>query len=473
MNGTLRTFLLVALVVAILLGLHFLPAISIGDRPLRRVNILSDLLPPDSSRQPAVLAQIPDLPPVPVRTSTPDSLPVRTDTTDSLPAAPARPQATAPEGVTMILDYGQGQPGGMAHFYSQLARIDAMDRPLRIAYFGDSFIEGDILTSDLREQLQEQYGGCGVGWVDCASQVAGFRQSVGHSFSGLDEHEVVRRPFSRQRQGLAQRYFTAADTVATITLRGSRHRRHLDSWQRATLYLRTDTDLLLTTIVGGDTLSQTIAASTGLQTIGNRYAARRIVYRLSALTPGASLYGVALEGKSGIVVDNFSMRGSSGTTLAGIPASTLQEFADVRPYDLLVFHFGLNVADEKFHTEGYDFYIKSMGQAIEHLRQAWPQASILVVSMPDRDQRTDQGLRTMLGVETLVSWQQLMAARHHVAFFNLFQAMGGPESMALLVDRGLANKDYTHLNFSGGRRLATLLTQSLNAGFDNYQHTAP
>ncbi len=34
-----------------------------------------------------------------------------------------------------------------------------MKRPVRIAYFGDSFIEADIFTADLREMLQQEFGG--------------------------------------------------------------------------------------------------------------------------------------------------------------------------------------------------------------------------------------------------------------------------------------------------------------------------
>lgn len=33
---------------------------------------------------------------------------------------------------------------------------------MRIAFFGDSFVEGDILTADLREKLQLAYGGGGT-----------------------------------------------------------------------------------------------------------------------------------------------------------------------------------------------------------------------------------------------------------------------------------------------------------------------
>jgi len=41
------------------------------------------------------------------------------------------------------------------------------------------------------------------------------------------------------------------------------------------------------------------------------------------------------------------------------------------------------------------------------------------------------------------------------------------------VDKGYANKDYTHISHAGGRRLATYLVKSLLAGFDIYKQQQP
>jgi len=38
-------------------------------------------------------------------------------------------------------------------------------RKIRIAYFGDSMIEGDLLTQTLRKLLQQTFGGSGVGFI--------------------------------------------------------------------------------------------------------------------------------------------------------------------------------------------------------------------------------------------------------------------------------------------------------------------
>lgn len=357
----------------------------------------------------------------------------------------------------------------MYYFYQQLARARQLGRPVRIAYYGDSFIEGDIFSQDLRELLQDQFGGSGVGWVDCASQVHGFRQSVSHSFSGITEYEIVKRPFSNANQGIAQRYFTASDG-ARITYKGARARRHQNQWTKAIFYLRSDGGCRLhTTMNGSDsTVVDTIVGAPRLQAIECRDTVpmTSVSYTLRAIGSGTLFYGVALEPVNGVVVDNFSMRGSAGYNLSQIPAATLAQFAALRPYDLIVVHYGLNVANSS--QSNYSGYTRNMGQAIEHLRQAYPQTSILVVGMPDRDQRSSNGLHTMKGVEALIAYQQIMASDHAVSFFNLFEAMGGRDSMKGLVEQGLANKDYTHINFKGGRHLARFLFDAIMAGYHSY-----
>ena len=96
-------------------------------------------------------------------------------------------------------------------------------------------------------------------------------------------------------------------------------------------------------------------------------------------------------------------------------------------------------------------------------------ASILVVSVPDRDQRTADGIATMKEVKELVGLQAQLAADCGVGFLNLYQAMGGENSMKRLVDRNLANKDYTHLSFGGGKQVAGKVFPSFMAGFENYK----
>lgn len=470
MNHTARSFILIGLVVCILLAMHLLPEITINDTELRHVNVLCDILPEAYQERDAIdVIPMPE-PPKPLKTR-------KTVVRDSTKAGESQEAIqevevvglVEPEGETMIVDYSEGAAGGMDHFYSQLTHA-ASQRVVRIAYYGDSFIEGDVLTADLREMLQSRFGGNGVGWVDCIDRLSGFRKTVKLKGVGMKGFEVVSKPYNHQVEGISQRYFVPSENARTWAS-GAKSRKHLNQWQHASLFLRTESGLNVTTYANSDTIgTEWVEGGPQVQMLSyGQETMTGVGYLFTEVTSPTYLYGMALESQRGVILDNFSMRGSSGYSLARIPLQTLNDFARLRPYDLIVVHFGLNVASDQSHAASYRAYIKNMQTAIEHLRKAYPQASVLIVSMPDRDQRTDAGIRTMQGVESLVAYQQIMASNCHVAYFNLFQAMGGRESMKALVDKGLAAKDYTHITFAGGRKLAQLVYDGLMEGYENYQ----
>ena len=151
---------LVLTVFVALFGLHWLPAITIDGHTMRRVDILGDLRYPEPE------------------TAVADS--------DSIPLPPVIKPAfvdTCRAGMTCIEDYSDSTQRGMAPFYEALDRLsssssdsDADDKLVRIAVFGDSFIEADIMTADLREMFQKRFGGCGVGFVTITSMTSGYRR---------------------------------------------------------------------------------------------------------------------------------------------------------------------------------------------------------------------------------------------------------------------------------------------------------
>lgn len=81
----------------------------------------------------------------------------------------------------------------------------------------------------------------------------------------------------------------------------------------------------------------------------------------------------------------------------------------------------------------------------------------------------------MPGIKNLVRYQQNLAADEAVAFWNMFEAMGGEGSMADMVHAkpSLVNYDYTHINFRGGKHLAGLLYESLIYGKEQYDRRRP
>jgi hypothetical protein len=77
----------------------------------------------------------------------------------------------------------------------------------------------------------------------------------------------------------------------------------------------------------------------------------------------------------------------------------------------------------------------------------------------------------MSGVRNLVRYQQSIAMEANIAFWNLHAAMGGDDSMAKLVHAkpAMANYDYAHINFRGGKHLAELLFNTIIYGKQQHE----
>ena len=73
---------------------------------------------------------------------------------------------------------------GLKRFYAALKNAQERRGQVRIAFMGDSFIEGDIMVADFRNAMQQKFGGRGVGFVPIASSVSQYRPTVEHHFGG-------------------------------------------------------------------------------------------------------------------------------------------------------------------------------------------------------------------------------------------------------------------------------------------------
>ena len=74
-------------------------------------------------------------------------------------------------------------------------------------------------------------------------------------------------------------------------------------------------------------------------------------------------------------------------------------------------------------------------------------------------------------MKNLIRYQQALAAETHVAFWNLYEAMGGEGSIVEMVESNppMANYDYTHINFRGGKHIAKILFDTLMYGMEQYE----
>lgn len=334
---------------------------------------------------------------------------------------------------------------------------------VRIAYFGDSMIEGDLLTQTLRKLLQQTFGGSGVGFVPVMSKVAQFRQTVSSNYSDGWEEVSFRSGSSRQLFFSGHLYHTSNASV------------------RMTDQTITDTTAILEKSILCGHLPRPVAITVNNRTVtvrANRSFNRIVLdndrstgITLAVANDQLPVYGISFESASGIVVDNFSFRGISGTEWGGIDSSFLESIEENNPYDLIVFQYGVNVL-YKPNDKNFNWYAKGMLPVIKKFRSCFSQADFLLVSTADRAFRYGTQYRSAVGIDSLIKVQAALAYETGSCFYNQFETMGGTNSIVDWANRkpSLANKDYVHPNHRGAEVLGNYFYEAIMNDYEKYVH---
>lgn len=374
---------------------------------------------------------------------------------------------------TGIINYQPSQeadsitPGGLKHFVLALDELKAKKRKkVRIAYFGDSMIEGDLITEDLRDSLQYLFGGEGVGFVPVTSVVAGFRTTITHTFSkDWKDYSYKQLPPANLYLGISGHTFVPGE--GSWIKYQSVKKRGLDRFAEVSVFY-------------GPVNSGNIYVNNKPYALSGDRVVNKLSLQLDSAKQvtikwgGGSVapfYGVCFEGDSGVYVDNYSFRGISGLELGKLSRQLLQQMQSEHPYDLVVLHYGANVLWKPELTD-YKWYGTPMNKVLDALRNDLPNASFLVISTADKSYKKSGTYVTAPGVMALVKEQHDLARTHGTAYWNLFAAMGGENSMTRWVEGSpvLANKDYTHFNRKGAARVGALLYKAMMDEYKQLQH---
>lgn len=358
-----------------------------------------------------------------------------------------------------IEDYSPGHVG-LKRFFTALNNINNMNRPVRIAFMGDSFVEGDIVVADLRSSLQKMFGGRGVGFVPIMSVAAQYRPTIEQHSEGWHTWSILT---DREEQGytLSGMVFEPEkDKVATVSLKTSDRYPELKEVSSLKFIYEKSAATSMDLCCNGeaDTLHAQLPPSEGITQYELKGGFTEASFSFTA-SEGLKALGVAMEDESGVVVDNYSLRGNSGLVLNHLDSVSCRQLNEIRPYDLIILQYGLNVANDSILQ--YGWYTKQMAEVVHHLRGCFPDADVLLLGVSDRSTQENGEFETMPAVLALLHAQRQIARKEGIPFWNTFGAMGGENSMVRFVENNWASKDYTHLSFRGGREIATALFEAL------------
>ncbi|MFC2139667.1 hypothetical protein ACFLR4_03300 [Bacteroidota bacterium] len=355
----------------------------------------------------------------------------------------------------------EGKTDQLKYFFEAIKKANT--KKIRIAHYGDSQIEGDLVTGAIRDRLQKKFGGEGAGYLALTSQDRMFRITTDHKYPD-DTWETGSIFVSNRNKwplGIGGEVFVPTkSTWVSYETRG--YFSTVRKFKIARLFY-SDAKILSINYSFDGGVSNPAELSTGSNVKELILEAKKKVTSLKlefTASEQAYFYGVSLESGSGIYVDNLPLRGNTGDGLQKIPMDKLQDFNKLLDYKLIILQFGKNAMGAN-----YIRYEREMAQAIEHLKKAFPQCSFLMISVQD------SGFKTGSRTTGLLSSQIRIAKKTGIAFWNLFEAMGGRNSMSKWVKSSppMASADHTHFNHEGSKKVGEMIVEALLDAYDDYK----
>lgn len=347
-------------------------------------------------------------------------------------------------------------------------------RTVRILHYGDSQIEMDHISSRLRSYMQRTFGGGGPGMVPFHTITPSMtvRQSTTGGLAHLasfGDSTVVR---SHGNYGIMMQCFRMAGSAST-TLRASQSKSVDDrtkQFSNVTLVFENRgnklgaelTDRQHKTSYPDGTNSRGISSITWpLDSVTNSI---RVSVR-----GNADLYCLLVDDGPGVAVDNIPMRGCSGQQFTLVPESKLSTAYAQMDVGLIILQFGGNSVPYLKPGKSISNYCRNLGRQIDHVRKCCPNARVLFVGPSDMSKRQKGQMLTYPALPELIDSLSATAVAHGAAYWSIYHAMGGINTMPEWKRQGLAGQDYIHFSQRGADLMGDRLSEAMSNSYNLYR----
>ena len=384
-----------------------------------------------------------------------------------------------PTGLSQI-SFSPNDSVGFSGFYKSLNNLDEKDA-IRILHFGDSQIEGDRMTREIRDFFQNKYGGEGAGIQNLTPFVP--MAAVDHRTQGEWRRMVsFGRKNQKQEQGrygltgvahsYEQQNNDYPDAIISFRPRkyGYEKARRFSSFE---LSHGPSKGPLEVKWFANDTLWRiqyidSSASEGNLVLVAPESVAQ---LRLEFRGKSPDWYGISLDGKSGVNVDNISMRGASGLSFTQMDQIHFGRQLRHKNIGLVILQFGGNSVPYFKSKEAVARYGKSFIRQIKLFQELLPTADILVIGPSDMAVKDGLNWVSYPFVSEVRDVMRQAAFSENVGFFDLFDLMGSEGSMVDWVNQSppLAGPDHIHFTPRGSKKVGKAIVASLEFELGRYE----
>jgi alginate O-acetyltransferase complex protein AlgI len=446
----IRSFLLLLIFLACFTGLHYIIPVN------HFFPSISEYIPADLINYFSSEDKIPERTEIEQVTDTVESAVVDTIIPpDTVSASSERLSVNPLQGFNDSLRYSRGQ--------------------LRVMYYGDSQIEGDRITSYLRNTLRKGHGGTGPGlflplmpvmytkslWIRSSSNWKRY------NYLSYKAGEISHRnlgPFMAICRYLPEGVKTSVPEKAFVRIKRSNF---ADSASAEYDFLRVfygNSEAGNKVTIKADdevVFADTLERGRGFKEIGCLLNGAKDILIEFVGRGSPDIYGISIESKTGVIVDNIPQRGSAGLEFTMVGRDNLEEAYRVISPDLFILQYGLNIV--KNVRDEYTYYQKGLERQLKLLKEISPLTTILVISLTDMALNDGDSIKSYRNIPAIIDAQKRATEETGVTFWDSYSAMGGESSIIKWAEKKspLAQKDFVHFTYPGADSLSKILADAL------------
>lgn len=357
-------------------------------------------------------------------------------------------------------------------FFARLERAKSSSKALHILHYGDSQIEMDRISGVVRQRLQSEFGGEGAGIVPAIQTIPSI--PVGQLYSGILSRYVVYGDTSQPRAS-HRRYGLLANVAqlnggASITLSARNSKKAQEGtkqFSRLVLIVGNNAENFSATCQSRPYSIKEKKKTVSTITWDFDVPVSRVTIELKGK---AEIYGVSMEGKSGVTVDNVPLRGCSGTIFTRIDSMTLSQCYQQMNIGMIILQFGGNMMPQINSQKSVNRYTGLIAKQIQYLQRLNPNAIILFIGPSDMSKRINGKLQTYPWLPALNNALKETVNQNNAVYWDMFNVMGGENSMLSWVKHSpkWAGSDYIHFTEDGANQIATLLSDAFMLHYKFY-----
>jgi len=390
------------------------------------------------------------------------------------------------------LQFPNGDKSVLDNFFRDLQ--NPKEGVIRIVHYGDSQLEGDRITSVIRQNLQKQFGGSGPGLLP-ALQPYNYGitikqknssnwlryNTMEHSNSVKGQRFGILAGFSRFApiRGISSDSASVilADTAVksgysgTITFsRSDMAYKNNNFYKQVRVFYGYNQTPVKVGLYADEQLVEEKILPANKQLMTAKWSVNspeKLVFKFSG-GDSPEIYAIGLDAEKGIAVDNVPQRGSAGFVFTTQNKELLKAMLNELDVRLMILEFGGNVTP--YVTDNYDYYGNMFGKQLAVIREIKPDISIIVIGPADMSINQGGTYVSYPNIPNISATLRKAAFKYNAVYWDMYEAMGGKNSMPSWVyhDPPLAGKDFIHFTRLGSEIISKIFYNALIMEYNDY-----